>query len=142
MAIDNNKVNQGDKEWIKMSENGRFSQNQLKVIEWLASSKYDRRPSTIALLADQLGISDRTIYRWKSDKVFQDAITARARDLLESDLPEIYAALAREAIKGSFQHIKLAMEMTKEYTPRQEVTGADGEDFVVKVVRGVSFEDI
>lgn len=100
-----------------MSENVHFSANQIAAIEWLATSKYDRHPPTQEMLADRLGINPRTITRWKQDDEFMAAVTALARKFLKNDLPEMYAALRREAIGGSFQHIKLAMEMTGEYTP-------------------------
>jgi len=29
--------------------------------------------------------------------------------------------MVREALKGNFQHIKLAFEMTGEYSPKQEI---------------------
>lgn len=49
------------------------------------------------------------------------AVTARARELLHTDLPDIYGALRREAIKGSFQHIKLALEMTGQHTDKLQI---------------------
>ena len=108
-----------------MSQKSTLSAKQLKAVEWLAASKYDRHPPTQALLADEIGVRRETISRWRSEPDFKDAITARARELLGNDLSEIYAALRREAIAGSFQHIKLAFEMTGEYSPKQEITHDD-----------------
>lgn len=108
-----------------MSENARFSARQLKFIEWLATTKYDRHPPTQELFAQELGVNPKTLYRWKKARGFQEAVIQRARELLGDDLPEIYGALRREASKGSYQHIRLAFEMTGEYTPteRQEISG-------------------
>ena len=105
-----------------MSKNVNFTANQIKAIEWLATSKYDRSPPTQALLADSLGVRPETITRWKREQEFNEAVTARARELLGDDLPEIYGALRREANAGSFQHIKLALELAGEY---QEHTSSD-----------------
>jgi hypothetical protein len=115
-----------------MTKNVKFSSNQIAAIEWLATSKFDRHPPTQGLLADQLGVSLVTISRWKRKPEFNEAVTARARELLGSDLSEIYASLRREAIAGSFQHIKLALELAGEYTERRELTGADGGAIVVE----------
>ena len=104
-----------------MSTDVNFSSNQIAAIEWLATSKYERVPPSQKQLAAKLGIREETICRWKRDNDFMAAITARARELLGSNLPEIYAALNREGEKGSFQHIKLIMEMTGEYSPKQEI---------------------
>ena len=90
-----------------MSDNVNFSSNQIAAIEWLATSKYERVPPSQKQLATKLGIREETICRWKREEDFLSAITARARELLGSNLPEIYAALNREGEKGSFQHIKL-----------------------------------
>ncbi len=111
-----------------MSQNVPFSARQLKFIEWLATTKYDRHPPTQELLAEELGLNRRTLYRWKKDKNLREAVIQRARELLGDDLPEIYGALRREAAKGSYQHIRLAFEMTGEYMPteRHEHTGEDG----------------
>jgi hypothetical protein len=107
---------------MMMSEFVRFSARQLKFIEWLANTKYDRKPATHELLAKEIGVTSRTLRRWKSKPELQEAVRNRTRELLGDDLPEIYGALRREAAKGSFQHIKLALEMLGEYTENQTVT--------------------
>jgi hypothetical protein len=105
-----------------MSESVRFSTRQLKFIEWLANTKYDRKPATHGLLAKEIGVTSRTLRRWKSKPELQEAVRNRTRELLGDDLPEIYGALRREAAKGSFQHVKLALEMLGEYTDNQIIT--------------------
>jgi hypothetical protein len=117
-----------------MLENVKFSAKQLAFIDWLACSRFDRLIPTQGKFAKEIGVTEQTLWRWKSLPGFREAIIARARELLGDDLSEIYAALRREAIKGSYQHIKLAMEMTGEYVERQEVTGADGGAITIKVV--------
>ena len=109
-----------------MSQDVSFSARQLKFIEWLATTKYNRKPATQELLADELGLNRKTLTRWKKIPELQEAVLQRARDMLGNSLPEIYAALDREAQKGSFQHIKLSMEMTGEYVERKELTGPEG----------------
>lgn len=98
-----------------------FNDKQLEYIEWLAQSRYDRSPSTEQLFASRIGVTDRTLRRWKLLPGFRGAITQRARELLGEDLNEIYGALRREAIKGSFNHIKLALELTGEHTDKIKV---------------------
>lgn len=105
-----------------MSELSEFSIKQLIYIDWLAISKYERRPATEQLLAKELKVTDRTLRRWKHLPGFKQAIIKRAREFLGNDLPEVYGALRREAIKGSFYHIKLVLEMTGEYTQKTEQT--------------------
>lgn len=105
-----------------MSRDVTFSSRQLIFIDWLANTKYDRKPSTQELLAKEIGIAPRTLVRWKKKLELQEAVRQRTRELLGDDLPEILGALRREAAKGSFQHIKLALEMLGEYTDNQVIT--------------------
>lgn len=120
-----------------MSETVRFSGRQLQFIDWLANTKYDRKPPTQELLAKQMGVTSRTLRRWKGKPEVQQAVRERTRELLGDDLPEIYGALRREAAKGSFQHIKLAMEMLGEYVERKEITGKDGGPVQVIAIGGI-----
>lgn len=119
-----------------MSETVRFTGKQARYIEWLAETKYDRSPVTRELLAKELGVTSRTLRRWQKLEGFGQAVHDRTRELLKEDFPEILGALRREAAKGNFQHIKLALEMLGEYVPveRHEVAGTDGGDVVVRVV--------
>ncbi len=114
----------------------KWSAKQLKFQEWLATPRYERVPPTQQLLAQELGVNHTTLSRWKAQDGFMDAVIALSETLLQNDLPEIYGALAREAKQGSFQHIKLALELTGRYVERQEVTGANGNEIVLRVVYG------
>jgi hypothetical protein len=105
-----------------MSRDVTFSSRQRKFIDWLANTKYDRKPATQELLAKEIGVAARTLVRWKKKPELQEAVHQRTRELLGDDLPEILGALRREAAKGSFQHIKLALEMLGEYTDNQVIT--------------------
>jgi hypothetical protein len=113
-----------------MQEN--WSANQLKFIEWLAMPKSDRQPDTIELLAAQMGVNPVTLYRWKKQEGFQEAVNALARASVGSRLPEVYGALLREAEKGSFQHIKLTLELSGDYVEQSNVKHSGAVDVVVK----------
>jgi len=119
-----------------VSQDVTFTARQLRFIEWLATTKYDRHPPTQDALAEELGIHPRTLIRWKKKPEVQEAVLQRARDLLGDRLPEIYGALGREAEKGSFQHIKLAMEMAGEYVERKEISGRDGGPVTIQLTWG------
>lgn len=107
-----------------MQEN--WTINQLKFIEWLALPRQDREPETVELLAEQLRVNAATMYRWKKQDGFQEAVNALARMGVSTRLPEVYGALLREAEKGSFQHIKLTLELSGDYVERSEtkITGS------------------
>jgi hypothetical protein len=85
----------------------RWSANQIKYQHWLAQSKYDRVPPTKEKLAkDELGVNAATLWRWQQLPGWDEAVTAIALQFLKQDTAEVLQALAREAKKGSIQHIK------------------------------------
>lgn len=114
-----------------MSDYVRFSANQLKYINWLAMGKHTRKPHTEKLFAEEIGVNPRTLHRWKQGQngftrqEFWEAVTARARELLTESLSDVYESLKAEAIKGSYQHTRLIMEMAGEYTEKKIVEGGD-----------------
>jgi len=99
----------------------KLTKRQRLFVEWLATSKYDRIPTTQRQLAGDLGVPELPLSRWKKIPGLMDLVIATARGFIHDRLPEIYAALAREAEKGSFQHIKLSLEVTGEHEDSSHV---------------------
>ncbi len=116
-----------------------WSATQIRAQEWLAQPKYDRTPPTQLMLAEQLGITEATISRWKSAAGFQEAVNTLARATIGTKLSEVYGALLREAEKGSYQHIKLVLELSGDYveTQRQEHAG----EITLRVLYGDGTDD-
>ena len=125
-----------------MSENVQFSAKQRMFIEWLARTKFEREPATQGALAKEIGVNEKTISRWKKLPEIWEAVQKRANELLHEDLPEIKGALRREAMKGNFQHIKLALEITGEYVEKRQHELSGEVSTIVKVVKGVSLDDV
>ena len=95
-----------------MSQFAGWSKRQLRLIEWEATDRHERFPPTQEMLADELGVHRRTIARWKKKEGFWDAVEALAEEYLRHDLPQVMAALRREAVKGSLGHIRTIFELT------------------------------
>jgi hypothetical protein len=104
-----------------MSDN--WSTNQRRYQEWLALPKYDRFPPTQDLLAREMGVNPATLTRWKKEDGFQAAVNEIAQQHLGAAVPEVMGALRREAEKGSFQHIKLFLEILGLHVEKQETSG-------------------
>lgn len=94
---------------------------QKRLQQWLALPKRERKPKTIDDFARELGADPATLHRWKKLDGFADEVRKLIRDYLEDELSEIYGALKREAKGGSYQHIKLALELVGDYVERKEV---------------------
>ena len=94
-------------------------------MDWQALPKDQRTPKTEQEFAKQIGVTDRTLRRWKQLPGFWNGVRDEARANLRSAIARIYNALIKEAEAGNFQHIKLALEMLNEHTDRIEVTIKD-----------------
>jgi len=106
----------------------KLSDNKRAVIEWLATPKWQREPSTQRALADKLGIHEITVSRWK--KRFTERINKAAREKMAEHLPHVLASVIGQAESGSYQHQKLYLEMVGEYLPHQKITN-EGETRIV-----------
>lgn len=82
-----------------------LTKSQRDCAEILATN--DIHKKTIAQIADELGVNERTIYRWKKDPDFiayQNAISERA---MEDFLTEAYTHLKKLLREGRSERTKL-----------------------------------
>ena len=110
-----------------------WTNNQRRVLDWLALSKYDRFPATQRELAKELGVNEATVSRWIS-KMPRYAVTSAARELLVKEAPEVFYSLTSEAKKGSYQHQKLYLELIGEYRQGMDITSG-GEPLTIQFIR-------
>lgn len=83
----------------------KFSKKQLAAIDLLATGEH-----TIQEVADEISVSTRTIYKWRKNPLFMDAIIQSARMNLNDRLPAVYNQLTNKAVQGEFNYIKLLLE--------------------------------
>lgn len=115
-----------------MSQNvTEFSPNQLKAIFWFATPEQARNPKTQQEFADKLGVRRETVSRWYNDASVRAEINRVARKELAKHLPEVYETLRKLAIKGSFQHMKLYLELLEEYSEEVNVNVNDKRERVI-----------
>jgi len=72
------------------------------------------------MLANQLGVTDRTLNNWKRKFDLSEEAARMAREAVTEHLPDIYAALIREAKRGNYRQIKLALEIAGHYVEKKE----------------------
>lgn len=118
-------------ELISISEDLEWTPEQWALIAWDASPLMERDPITQQGLADQLGVTTRTLQNWRKLPYFRAQVRAIAKKYLEKHLPNIYYALADQASRGSFPHIKLALELMGEYVERYDYTSG-GKPFPIQ----------
>lgn len=107
-----------------------WTDEQVFYQRWLATPRRARKPKTTELLADKLNIGVATLYRWRKLDGFPDEVRKVIKENLSDDLPEIYDALRREAKAGSYQHIKLSLELVGDYVQKIAPTTPDGKESI------------
>jgi hypothetical protein len=113
-----------------------WTPEQIRFIEWSALPKYERFPPSQEMLAEELNVDRKTLWRWTQIEEFTEAVNAMARVNMVKQLPSIYGALLRKADAGHYEHIKLVMEMTGEYIKQQKNINENEGQMTVRFVVG------
>ena len=109
----------------------KFSAKQQAFIRWLALGKYHKEPSTQGELAEQLGVRQETLSRWKkgnhsfTQEDFDIAVQAEIDRVNKEEIPNAFSALRDRVRKGEFQHLKLFFEMMGLYVEKRQIEGGD-----------------
>lgn len=80
-----------------------FNEKQLLAIELLARAEYDGM--TQQQIADEVGVSDRTLRRWNQDKKFKDAVGKKSMELITELSPVIFKTTA-EFLQSKDQRVQ------------------------------------
>ena len=120
-----------------MNKLQKYDQIKKVAIEHLATN-----PNlTIKELADVLGISSRTIDKWKTDPNFMDAIYDRYMVLFGGELPAVLNAMIREAKSGNVQAGRLVLEHSGKLVKNINVTVDSPFEKYLKIVDTDDVED-
>lgn len=109
-----------------MTKNGKrtWTTNQIHFQEWLALPKQLRSPKTHGELARRFGVGQDVLSNWKNLPGFMDEVTAKSREYLRSEIPDVFGALVREAKSGDVPAIKLFAQLTDQLVERTDVTSS------------------
>ena len=101
-----------------MSKLQKYDQIKKVAVEHFATN-----PNiTVKDLASELGITERTIVKWRTDPKFMDAIYDRYMVLFGGELPAVLSAMIREAKSGNVQAGRLVLEHSGKLVKNINVT--------------------
>ena len=87
----------------------KYRPEKIRVINWLATPKKDRK--TQEELAEEIGVTSKTIWEWKKDNDLMDAVLQRKKELVKSeDLVQIIDAVVEKAKKGNIKQVEFLFE--------------------------------
>lgn len=115
----------------------RFTDAQLEAARVLANPE---EKMTNAALAKQVGVSERTIYRWREDQDFIDLLNDLTDKYMDSHLPELYRSLLKGVRNGSAKMTELGLKRAKKLVDVKEVAGEV--NINVMAIEGMSNNDL
>ena len=110
----------------------KISAEQRKVAEYIAANDYHQM--TIEQMAEDVGVTPRTVYRWKNDANFIAYVNERAELAMEAAISETYIRLRgmirSDNEKSVLKAIELILKNRGKLTDvtKQEVTLKDGRE--------------
>lgn len=119
----------------------RWNWRQALFIAWMATPRHERQPTTLAGLADLLGLSSTGTFRnWRrADAEIDERIRALPKTLLLGHVADVYAALvavASDPDPKAFQDRRLFLEIAGEYSPKGLQVSAEA-----NASAGMAFEE-
>lgn len=92
------------------------------VVEWYATPKKERQPTTVNALCRNLSIGRRTYYHWVEQEWFQKAVRFYAFTQMAEHRADVIQSIIDEAKNGSYQHAKLFHELLGDHVQQVDVT--------------------
>jgi hypothetical protein len=100
---------------------------QAEYIDWLLTPEWLREPRLVREFQEKIGVHTQTLYKWRKEKRFQDALKKRA-DELNADVAttqEVLNAVQSAAKNGDIKAAQLWLTYRGELTQRTEIAVVD-----------------
>lgn len=100
----------------------KYDPRWIKAAELLANK--DTNGYTVAKIAEEVGISERQLYRWQTDPEFIELLDEFAERSMAAFTPELYAQLRKAVRSGSTRALELALKNRGKLIDRKEIAGS------------------
>lgn len=100
----------------------KLTEEQKIFAAWLSLPKSERQPKNQSKLAEELGVNDMTLSRWKKLPAIQAEVDRTHLHYLRDRLGELYQALVEHAISGRHpKYMEMAFQLAMEQFGKREV---------------------
>jgi transposase-like protein len=125
------RFNTDTKEWLAPSR-------QQTYIDWLITPRYAREPKTLKEFCARLGVHEQTVYRWRKEKRFKDALrkAAEEKNYDTESIQDVVNSVHAAAVLGDMKAAALYLQYVKELQPVTRVIVED------KSVQSMSDEEL
>lgn len=96
----------------------RYSDVQLQVARMMCDPDVEM---TIKQVATEVGVTERTIYRWKENPEFIELLNYLSDTYMDAFLGVVYKSLQKGVRKGSVKAMELALKRQGKLVDRKEV---------------------
>ena len=90
----------------------KLTREQLRAVEILANPE---NTMTYEEICKELDIANSTLWRWRQNPIFIEAVNSLAYEMLKSELPAVYASLLKQAKKGNPKCLELTLKYAGGY---------------------------
>lgn len=122
------------------TQDDSLSAEQLIVAEYLATP--GRGGLTLDQVAAKVGVSARTVQRWRLDPKFNAYVQQRTLAIVGERLPEVVSVVADRAIEGSGKHAEIFLKMSGLLRDHHVLQPAPPEDDRSDTAIEVSIEEL
>lgn len=110
----------------KMAKFGELTSQQLMAIELLAAKRGSNMK--YSEIAESVGISERTLGRWRQSPDFQAELRRRTLEVAGNALPDVLHVLTKKALSGHTKSIELYLKAVGVLGDKQDHTVRPQED--------------
>jgi AcrR family transcriptional regulator len=115
----------------------KFSSEQLAAARLITDPE---AKLTNAQIAEQVGISERTLYRWREKEDYADLLESLSDRIMKTFISEVDKAVMKSVKQGSVKAMELAYKRSGKLVDKKEVTS--DVDITVGGVEGKTNEEL
>lgn len=100
-----------------------FTDQQILAIQILAQKEMTGK--NYSDIAKEVGVNTKTLWSWRRDSKFQQAIANTALSQIVEGMPKVYNATLKKASQGSARHTEILLRIIGQFSDKSEIEFTD-----------------